>query len=116
MGELSFVDFRKYANSKLNIIKEETSRQYAELVMRNFGKLKEDVEIEELYHIAKYNDIDEKNINILKKVTYCDELYDYFIHDDRMCVAVNKDGKIVYIGDYFAANLTGGNIMESKGR
>lgn len=116
MSELSFVDFRKYANAKLNIIKEETSRQYAELVMRNFGKLKEDVDSEQLYHIAKYNDIDEKNINILKKVIYCDELYDYFIHDDRMCVAVNNEGKIVYIGEYISSNLTSGNIMESKGK
>lgn len=116
MRDFSFIDFRKFANDRLNIIKEETSNQYAEYVMRNFGKLKEDVDTCELIKIAKYNEIDELDINILKNVTYEDEMYDYFIHDSSKCVAVDKDGKIVYIGDYIPTSLMGGSVMESKGK
>jgi len=116
MKDLSFVDFRKFANERLNIIKEETSNQYAEYVMKNFGKLTEDVDTCKLMHIAKYNDIDELDINILKRVVYEGDFYDYFIHDTSKCIGVDKDGKIIYIGDYNENNLTDGNVMESKGK
>ena len=116
MAELSFVDFRRFANNKLNILKEETSSQYAEYVMKNFGKLYESVSDEDLYHIAEYNELDKNNINILRNVQYCDNLYDYFIYDDRTCIGVNKEGKIIYIGDYLASNLNGGDISESNDR
>lgn len=115
MAELSFVDFRKFANAKLNILKEATSSQYAEYVMKNFGKLHESVSDEDLYHIAKYNDLDKNNTNILRNVVYNDSLYDYFIYDDRTCIGVNKEGKIIYIGDYLASNMNGG-VTESNDR
>lgn len=116
MAELSFVDFRKFANAKLNILKEATSSQYAEYVMKNFGKLHESVTDEDLYNIARYNELDKENTNILRNAIYDDGLYDYFIYDDRTCIGVNKEGKIIYIGDYIASNLNGGSVSESNDR
>lgn len=108
---MSFVDFRKFANSRLNILKEEKTSQYEKYVMKNFGKLQESVSVDDLYHIAMLNDL-EDNLTFIKDVKYRENEYDYFIHDERMCIGVNKDGKIVYIGDFYRNSLESGSIYK----
>lgn len=108
---MSFIEFRKYANKSLNILKEEKTSQYEKYVMRNFGKLQESVSIEDLCHIAKYNHMCRNNITFVKDAVYKNREFDYFIYDKTTCVGVNKDGKIVYIGDFNSINLSDGIVI-----
>lgn len=111
---VKYIRFREYANKKLDIIKEERLTTFDRYVMANFGKLKEDVSQEELYKLAKQNDLECGNVKIVKNATYNDKIYDYLLHDDRMCVGVNSKGKIIYIDNYIDHSLLGGKIMENK--
>lgn len=111
---MSFVEFRNFANQCLNILKEEKTSQYEEYIMRNFGRLQESVSRDDLYKIAKCSDLEKDNLTFTKDVTYRGNKYDYFIYDGRSCVGVDKNGKIVYIGDFYKNSLSDGVIVESK--
>lgn len=114
MIEASFVDFRKYANKKLNIIKESKSSVYEDYIMKNFGKLQESVSKEDLYKIAEYNNLNCNDVIILKDALYNGIVYDYLIHNNIDVIGIDKNGKIIYISNFVDTNLQDAKLYESK--
>ena len=97
--EFNYIDFKRFANKKLHRLKEEKITQYNRYVEAHFGRLIED-NTDKLYHIAKHYGFNMERVNVDKDANYAESSYDYFIHDDKQYIALNKDLIIQDAGDF----------------
>jgi len=114
--KINFVNFREYANSKLKIIKEEKTSTYDNFIMSNFGKLTESLSVEKIHEIGNKSKVFLGTTKHLKKAIYKDVQYPYFIYDDKTCIGLDNNGKIIYIDDFIPCNLSSGIIVEDSHR
>ena len=108
MANINYAEFRKYANKKLNLLKEEKSATFKAYLNNNFICLSEDISDEAFYNVAKRNSFDMKDLTFLKDATYDETDYEYFIHDAQQCIGLTKDAKLIFIDFFYPVKLKSG--------
>lgn len=107
MSSINYIEFKKFADTRLNVLREAKTSTFAKYVMNNFGKLNESISTEDILSLGKSVDIDESNYTILRDPIYSGVSYDYCIYNDNTFVGINKDLRILFIGDF------DNNLLES---
>lgn len=108
---MDFLSFKKHAFSKLTEYAETKRQSYEKSICENFGRLRNLVEAADLDKIAKLNNFNLKELKKLKKVSYADLKFPYFIHDNNYYIGTDDKGVIIDIGDYNSSLLKQGDIL-----
>lgn len=99
MPSINYIEFKRFADTKLNILREEKTATFEKYIMNNFGKLHESVSTEEILRLGKTVDIID-NYTILKDALFDGVVYDYGIYNNKTFMGINKDARIKFIGDF----------------
>ena len=112
MSSINYIEFKRFADSKLNILREEKTSTFAKYVMNNFGKLNESIDRETILNLGKSVDINDTDYTILKDAVYSGITYDYCIYNKFTFMGISKDARILFISDFDNNLLEAGKIYK----